>query len=142
VITQLTPQEAEVQVGRLRIKARLEDLIPPTIGSTPHTSTGAVMGPRGSEAGKSSAAMGEMPPLELDLRGRMADEALDELERRLDAAYLANLPFLRIIHGKGTGRLRQVIRQALKENPYVASFQPGGEKEGGDGVTVVKIALD
>jgi DNA mismatch repair protein MutS2 len=72
----------------------------------------------------------------------MADEALDELERRLDAAYLANLPFLRIIHGKGTGRLRQVIRQALKENPYVASFQPGGEKEGGDGVTVVKIALD
>jgi len=142
VITHLTPQEAEVQIGRLRIKARLEDLSPPMDGSTSATSTGRTNGLLDREPGRASRGMGEMPPLEIDLRGRMADEALEELERRLDAAYLANLPFLRIIHGKGTGRLRQVIREALKENPYVASFRAGGEKEGGDGVTVVKIASE
>jgi DNA mismatch repair protein MutS2 len=141
VITQLAPQEAEVQVGRLRIKARLEDLSFPSVGAIPaNAPRSARHAPH--EAGRASQGLGEAPPLEVDLRGRMADEALEELERRLDAAYLANLPFLRIIHGKGTGRLRQVIREALKENPYVASFQAGGEKEGGEGVTVVKIALD
>ncbi|MCJ7514312.1 MAG: Smr/MutS family protein, partial [Anaerolineales bacterium] len=76
-----------------------------------------------------------------DLRGQAADEALDELERRLDAAYLAGVPFLRIIHGKGTGKLRQAVRQALRGNPYVASFEAGTEGEGGDGVTVVLLAV-
>jgi DNA mismatch repair protein MutS2 len=82
----------------------------------------------------------DVPPLELDLRGRPADEALDELDRRLDAAYLAGLPFIRVIHGKGTGRLRQAIREFVRSNPYVASFESGLESEGGDGVTVVKLA--
>jgi DNA mismatch repair protein MutS2 len=79
--------------------------------------------------------------MELDLRGRTSDEALDTLDRYLDSAYLAGLPFVRIIHGKGTGRLRQVVRQALKENQHVKSFETGGEKEGGEGVTVVKLAV-
>jgi len=68
------------------------------------------------------------------------DEGLEEHERRLDAAYLAGMPFVRVIHGKGTGRLREAIRQALHGNPYVASFEPGKAREGGDGVTVVQLA--
>ncbi len=64
------------------------------------------------------------------------------LERYLDAAFLAGLPFVRIIHGKGTGRLREMVRQALRSNPQVKSCEPGGEKEGGDGVTVAKLAVN
>ena len=82
-----------------------------------------------------------MPPLEIDLRGLAADELLEELEQRLDASYLAGVPFLRIIHGKGTGRLRQAVRQALRNSPYVTSFEAGTEGEGGDGVTVARIAV-
>jgi DNA mismatch repair protein MutS2 len=50
------------------------------------------------------------------------------------------MPFVRIIHGKGTGKLREVVRQALNQNPHVRSFEGGGEKEGGEGVTVAKLA--
>jgi DNA mismatch repair protein MutS2 len=82
----------------------------------------------------------EAPPLELDIRGQRIDEALEELEKRLDAAFLAGMPFIRVIHGKGTGVLRSAIRDALKNNTYVSSFEPGHQNEGGDGVTRVKLA--
>ena len=83
----------------------------------------------------------DSPGIELDLRGRRADEALEALERYLDAAFYTGLPFVRIIHGKGTGRLREVVRQALHDNTHIKSFESGGEKEGGDGVTVAKLAV-
>jgi DNA mismatch repair protein MutS2 len=79
------------------------------------------------------------PGLELDLRGQASDDALDQLDRYLDQAYSAGLPFVRIIHGKGTGKLRQVVRDALRQNPHVTSFEEGKPKEGGEGVTVAKI---
>ena len=85
------------------------------------------------------AAQAESPGIELDLRGKRADEALDTLEQYLDAAYVSRLPYVRIIHGKGTGKLRSVVREALKDHPHVKGFQKGGENEGGDGVTVAKL---
>ena len=78
--------------------------------------------------------------MELDLRGQRAEEALDMLDNYLEKAYMSGLPFVRIIHGKGTGKLRQEVRGMLKEHPHVASFEEGGEKEGGSGVTVAKLA--
>ena len=80
------------------------------------------------------------PGMELDLRWQRAEDALDMLERYLEKAYMAGLPFVRIIHGKGTGKLRQEVRAALKDHPQVASFEEGGPKEGGEGVTVAKLA--
>ena len=80
--------------------------------------------------------------MELDLRGQRAEDALEALERYLESAYLAGLPFVRIIHGKGTGKLRQVIREALHASPHVKTFQSGEDNEGGDGVTVAKLAVD
>jgi len=80
------------------------------------------------------------PGMELDLRGKRADEALIDLDRFLDAAFIAGLPFVRIIHGKGTGKLRDVVRQTLHNHPHVRSYEGGGDKEGGEGVTVVKLA--
>jgi DNA mismatch repair protein MutS2 len=75
----------------------------------------------------------------VDLRGRMADEALDATVAALDKAALAGAPLLRIIHGHGTGRLKAVIRDYLKGSPYVAGFRAGERAEGGDGVTVVEL---
>lgn len=80
------------------------------------------------------------PGMELDLRGKRADEALTDLDRFLDSAFLAGLPFVRVIHGKGTGKLRDVVRQTLHNHPHVRSFEGGGDKEGGEGVTVAKLA--
>jgi len=82
------------------------------------------------------------PGMELDLRGQRAEDALEALDRYLDSAYLSGMPFVRIIHGKGTGKLRQAIRDALRHSPNVSRWQSGQENEGGDGVTVAHLAKD
>ena len=76
---------------------------------------------------------------EVDLRGMRADEALARLRPALDAAIQAALPVLRIIHGKGTGALREVVEDELRGDRRVASFRPGGLGEGGTGVTVAEL---
>ncbi|MFA5874640.1 MAG: Smr/MutS family protein, partial [Anaerolineales bacterium] len=70
------------------------------------------------------------------------EDALDMLDRYLEKATMTGLPFVRIIHGKGTGKLRQEVRAALKDHPHVLSFEEGGDKEGGAGVTVAKLASE
>ena len=79
------------------------------------------------------------PGMELDLRGQRVDEALENLGYFLDKAFLAGLPWARIIHGMGTGKLRKAVREILKNHPQVNDFDPGKEGEGGDGVTVVSF---
>jgi DNA mismatch repair protein MutS2 len=81
----------------------------------------------------------ESPGMELDLRGMRVDEGLDRLERYLNQAARARLPFVRIIHGRGTGAMRSAVRDALAAHPIVGSSRPGEGNEGGDGVTVVKL---
>jgi DNA mismatch repair protein MutS2 len=75
----------------------------------------------------------------VDVRGKGADEALDDVVAALDRATLAAAPFLRIIHGHGTGKLKATLRGYLKDSPYVAQFRAGDRSEGGDGVTIVKL---
>jgi DNA mismatch repair protein MutS2 len=137
VVTELGGEHVEVQIGRLRVRARLTELALPA-DPTATRSEERVRRPITAAASR-VVTTPEPPPFELDLRGMMVDEALEELDRRLDAASYAGLPFVRIIHGKGTGRLRQAIREALRSNPYSATFQSGSETEGGDGVTVVHL---
>jgi DNA mismatch repair protein MutS2 len=137
VVISLGEEEAEVQVGLLRIRARLADLETP--GRQEVAPPPAPSARKKVSAGTTSLPTAESPGFELDIRGQRADEALDALNNYLDAAFLAGLPFVRIIHGKGTGRLRQVVREALNQHPHVKSHEPGGEKEGGEGVTVVKM---
>ena len=83
----------------------------------------------------------ESPGMELDLRGQVANEALLNLDQYLDQAFMARLPWVRIIHGKGSGVLRQAVREALREHPLVSTYRSGDEGEGGEGVTVAKLAL-
>ncbi|MBD5402548.1 endonuclease MutS2 [bacterium] len=75
----------------------------------------------------------------LDLRGYRVEEALDAVENYLDQASLANLTPVYIVHGHGTGALKQAVRDFLKTSPYVAKFRVGEDSEGGDGVSVVDI---
>ena len=84
----------------------------------------------------------ESPGIELDLRGQIAEEAMLRLDQYLDQAFLARLPWVRIIHGKGSGVLRQVVRQELRGHPMISSYRSGESGEGGEGVTVAKLAVN
>jgi DNA mismatch repair protein MutS2 len=64
---------------------------------------------------------------------------LIELERYIDSAALAGLPWVRIIHGKGSGRLRTAVREALRGHPQVAAIETPAENEGGEGVTIARL---
>jgi DNA mismatch repair protein MutS2 len=140
VVTSLSAEEAEVQVGILRIRTRLVELSHPGTVIDEDGEDNHLVRRRKAPASQTiTYSEPESPGLELDLRGKRADEALDALDRYLDAASLAGLLFVRIIHGKGTGKLRQAVRAALQDYPLVKSFENGLEKEGGDGVTVVKF---
>jgi DNA mismatch repair protein MutS2 len=141
LVTALGETEAEVQVGMLRIRARLSDLQPVQAAQAPGAEGTAPEDEQadGERTGSAFSAPVESPGIELDLRGQTTEEAVSMLERYLDSAYMAGLPWVRIIHGKGTGKLRQAVRQALSGNPQVKSFELGGEKEGGEGVTVAKL---
>lgn len=100
--------------------------------------------PGGGPTEKKYIALPKLPrqraSMELDLRGRRADEVELELENYLDSAIGANLETARIIHGHGTGVVRQIVRDYLSRQKLVKSFRPGESNEGGDGVTVVKLA--
>ena len=77
-----------------------------------------------------------VPSVELDLRGYRAAEVVEMLDQYLDEAYESGLPFVRIIHGKGTGTLRQVVRDVLQQHPGVAEHELAPPEQGGDGATV------
>jgi DNA mismatch repair protein MutS2 len=141
VITALGEDEAEVQVGNLRVRSRLGELIPVSNQEL------AIQQKREVSQLVTRATTGSSridppmsPGIELQLRGMRIEEALQALEDYLDAAYLAGLPFVRIIHGKGTGKLRQAVRSALEQHPQVSSHEPGSDKEGGEGVTIAKLS--
>jgi len=135
IVRTLAEDSAEVQIGVLRVRAKLTELIlvGGEAGSGEQKAVGDVPRP------KTSASTHPSPGVELDLRGQRADEALDMLQNYLERAYLARLPWVRIIHGKGTGKLRKVVREALQRYPQVTSFEAGKHNEGGEGVTIAEL---
>ncbi|MCX6067190.1 MAG: endonuclease MutS2 [Chloroflexi bacterium] len=158
IITALSEGEAEVQIGSLRIRAKLgeiqrksdlaenqdaEESQKIVSGRTRRIKQMADNMSTSQTSSHTSAALGmATPSMELDLRGQRAEDALLMLDNYLDKAYLAGMPFVRIIHGKGTGKLRQEVRAALKQHAEVSSFEEGHPNEGGDGVTVAKIVKE
>jgi DNA mismatch repair protein MutS2 len=141
-IISLDEDEAEIQAGPLRMRVPLEEL------KRKENESSAVSGQslakkqpaESSAVRRASSVLASSPGIELDLRGQRAEDALEMLDRYIEKATMAGLPFVRIIHGKGTGKLRQEVRAALKDHPNVLSFEEGGDKEGGAGVTVAKLA--
>jgi len=122
--------EADVQMGRMRMRVKLSDL---------ERVRAAKQEPAVDDTKVNYADRGPAPSMELDLRGMNIEESLPRVEDYLDRAARAGMPFVRIIHGKGTGVLRRAIRDAIKNNRVVKSFETGQDGEGGDGVTVVKL---
>jgi DNA mismatch repair protein MutS2 len=128
----ITPNgEADVQLGKFRLKlpAKRLELRQKAVKEPPPSS--AVRMRTNTPA--------ESPGLELDLRGDRVEEGLDKLDRYLNNASMARLPWVRIIHGKGTGAMRDAVRSVLKGHPLVRDSRTGDLGEGGDGVTVVRL---
>jgi len=132
MVLSVNGDNVEIQVGVIRVRAQKADLEHSSDLEPPEfqvKQNSVVRTPRDVES----------PGTELDLRGQQVDEALENLGYYLDKAFLAGLPWARIIHGIGTGKLRTAVRKTLKVHPQVKNFEPGKENEGGDGVTVVSF---
>lgn len=142
VITAVNGDDVEVQVGNLRVRVKAGELTTVLDESVPLPDKKASQNPQAAASASVETPFKPTPGMELNLRGQRAEDALDILDRYLDEAYMSGMPFVRIIHGKGTGRLRQVIREALKDSVHVKSFEEGGEKEGGEGVTIAHMNTD
>ena len=100
---------------------------------------------RGSEPSAKSDAAVKWPrasqvPLQLDLRGLTVSEALREVETYLDQLLRADIRQRRILHGKGTGALREAVRAYLSSCTFVSSFKYAPPNQGGDGVTEIELA--
>lgn len=127
-------KRVRVKVGEGEVLAGVANLV--GVGKGPGASRSR--GPRPT-ARESAPVAGREEPTIVDVRGLAADDALDAVVAALDRAALAGAPMLRIIHGHGTGRLKAVLRDYLKDSPYVAAFRAGDRAEGGDGVTIVQV---
>ena len=125
--------EIEVQLGSLRTRVKLDQIERVSRPAAPP-------GPPARSAA-ATVVRPESPGIELDMRGQRVEDALPQIEVYLHTAFMAGLPFVRIIHGKGTGTLRRVVREALTGNPLVTDFETADPKAGGDGVTVARLAV-
>jgi DNA mismatch repair protein MutS2 len=124
-----------LETGSLRIIVRPEQIVE-VLGGAAASPTAA-----SATAASPTARLSDRPTAgtEVSLRGLRADEAEAILERALDAAVLDDLPYLRIIHGKGTGALRELVQRMLQHDPRVARFGLAPANQGGSGVTVVEL---
>ncbi|HSP64136.1 MAG TPA: Smr/MutS family protein, partial [Pyrinomonadaceae bacterium] len=150
IVNHIREDEAEVRVGSLRMREKLENLELVYEVSTASTSARPKADTlealrrqaqttevhlhsddqRGSESGAQT---------ELKLIGKKTDEAVELTDKFLDEAFLNGLSEVRIIHGHGTGALRKAIAELLKDHPHVARFTPAPQDKGGAGATIVEL---
>ena len=123
----------QVRMGILNSKVNVNDLelIDEVTIQTPNLSR--------TGSGKVRMSKSAAVSMELNLLGKTVDEAVSELDKYLDDAYMAHLPSVRIVHGKGTGALRKGVHDYLRRQKKVASFRLGEFGEGDAGVTIVKF---
>ena len=123
-----------VQCGIMRSQANVKDLVYAEAEAAPAAS---VLQRKPSAAGKVKMSKSFSISPEINLLGKTVDEALAELDKYLDDAYLAHLSTVRVVHGKGTGALRSAVQSHLKRVKYVKSYRLGEYGEGDAGVTIV-----
>jgi DNA mismatch repair protein MutS2 len=120
-----------VQMGILRSQVNIRDLILLEDETSPNSKQYKKTG-----AGKIKMSKSASISTEINLIGKTVDEAIAVLDKYLDDAYLAHLPSVRIVHGKGTGALRNAVHSHLKRQKYVKSYHLGEYGEGDAGVTI------
>lgn len=125
--------ELFVQMGMLRSQVNLNDLEYIGEAEQPYAAKST------SGSGKIRMSKSSLVSTEINLIGMTVDEAMGHLDKYLDDAYLAHVPSVRIVHGKGTGALRNAVHQQLKRSKYVKSFRLGTFGEGDAGVTIVEF---
>ena len=123
-----------VQCGIIRSQVSLSDLIP--VAEETVTSSGSL---QRTGSGKIKMSKSYSISTEINLLGKTVDEALSELDKYLDDAYLAHLPSVRIVHGKGTGALRKAVQDYLRRCKYVKTYRLGEYGEGDAGVTIAEF---
>jgi DNA mismatch repair protein MutS2 len=133
-VTGVTGQQVEVQIGSFKTRARIDEVERATRREREQQE------PRDYPSYSMPVASGPLPQSQIEIRGWRAEEVGPELDKYLNDAYMAGLPAVRIVHGKGTGVLRQVVRDYLAGHPLVRSFEVAERREGGDGVTVATLA--
>ena len=130
-VVQKTNRPIQVQVGNMQMQVSHRDIesvdaperdtsVPPSVLDLEHSKIGKVA-------------------TELKLLGQTVSEALEAVDKYLDDAFLAGLPTVRIVHGRGTGALRKGVQEELRAHPLVKSFQLASRVEGGEGTTVVTL---
>ncbi len=122
-----------VQCGIIRSQVSLDDLV---LAEEETIKTGRM---QRSSSGKLKMSKSYSVSTEINLLGKTVDEALSELDKYLDDAYLAHLPSVRIVHGKGTGALRNAVHNYLRKNKVVKSYRLGEFGEGDAGVTIAEF---
>jgi DNA mismatch repair protein MutS2 len=135
-ISEMDEKEAVVQVGSLRVRAGYRELQRRNRSQKRTMQRGHM---RQYEPPDTPVPKTESPGMEIDLRGQRVQEAIERLDAYVDAAYTSGLPFGRVIHGKGTGALRQAVRDYVGAHPLISKVTPGMPNEGGDGVTVIHM---
>jgi DNA mismatch repair protein MutS2 len=128
----LTPdgREADVQLGALRTRVPVAEL--------QRVEGGPAVEPEAPPAVVRTVAR-DAPSLQIDLRGQRALEAVENLDRHLDQAALAGTPWVRVVHGVGTGAVKAAVRDHLRGHPLVAGVEDASQSEGGAGATLVRL---
>ena len=124
--------ELEIQAGDIKVKMKSAGV--EKVSSLPAAATGPTPVVKTAIGKKKSS-------LELDLRGKRADEVEPKLDVYLNDAFVSGFSQVRIIHGVGTGTVKQIVRYFIKGHPLVKSFGPAGSRDGGSGVTIVQLQV-
>jgi DNA mismatch repair protein MutS2 len=138
-------RRATIEAGAMRVSVEVADLEPVAAGAAAggagagSAGAGSHGGVAGTNTAEIRASRSRSVPMSLDLRGARVDEALSALERYLEDGSLAGLERVTVIHGLGTGALRDAVRTEAAAHPLVRAVRPGERGEGGDGVTVVEL---
>lgn len=141
IVDQIKDGQAELRVKSLRMRESLENLELLEEVPTPKKESGRFMKLRPTATAEVNLMRGskESPRAELYLIGQTTDEAVDSLDKFLDAAVMNGLGEVRIVHGHGTGALRRAVNEMLKQHPHVESSAPAPQNQGGAGATVVEL---
>ena len=127
--------EVMVQIGSMKVKVPLAELLRDNTKSAPERKQFR------NVSAKAKVNKSQYLSAQIDCRGQLVDEALGNIDKYLDDAYLSGIQVVTIIHGKGTGALRTAVQQYLRSNSHVRTFRPGVYGEGEAGVTIVEMKV-
>ena len=139
VVLEFDGDWARMDISGKRLRVRRSDLEPaPGVSRKPGTGnrkSSSIQGTRKADGPREARG----PTAEVNVIGQRVDEAVDAVEKALDQALLSGASSLRVIHGHGTGRLRDGLREHFREHSSVASMRAGGKTEGGNGATILEL---